>query len=219
MSFSKPDPRLALLAALLLLGACAGRSNYTSPAVSTVYAQPATQPAAQPAAQPATQYVRTATVPDPKPSSPPARSLRFDPRQAGLEVTVPRGWRVNRRDAALIYEGPMRLPSVAMFEPERRTLQDVVAGLPQELAPILGRVRITKAASPTTVGGYSAFVAEGTGAAEGFAMRWRATVIDAERLTIMLGLGPTFVWGMGEGRLRSFEQSIRRADAPVAPRR
>ncbi len=146
----------------------------------------------------------------------PAPRQPYDTARAGLAVAVPRGWKTKRRDLALIYEGPMRVPSVVLFEPKARTLDDAVQGLAEELRAPLGAVRITKQPQAATVAGYSAYVAEGTGRAEGFAMRWRATIVEAETLTIMLGLTPSFLWGPNRGRVMAFERGVRRADVQTA---
>jgi hypothetical protein len=146
----------------------------------------------------------------------PAPRQPYDTTRAGLAVAVPRGWKTKRRDMALIYEGPMRVPSVVFFEPKARTLDDAVKGLAEELRAPLGAVRITKQPVAATVAGYPAYVAEGTGRAEGFAMRWRATIVEAETLTIMLGLTPSFLWGPNRGRVMAFERGVRRADVQTA---
>jgi hypothetical protein len=64
--------------------------------------------------------------------------------------------------------------------------------------------------------GYPAYVVEGTGRAEGFPMRWRATVVDAQHPTIVLALTPTFFWGANKSRIARFEQTITRSMAQVA---
>ena len=47
-------------------------------------------------------------------------------------------------------------------------------------------------------------------------MRWRATVIEAETLTVVLALTPSFFWGANRGRVLAFERSLRRSDTQTA---
>ncbi|MDJ0521796.1 MAG: hypothetical protein QNJ90_06940 [Planctomycetota bacterium] len=206
-----------LLAVLLAftLSACATPSRQPPPQPAGEEAPPASPapPTApvKPQSTPAEPQVET-----PAAAAPTSKREPFDAARAGLVVTNPRRWRVKRRDLALVYEGSMRVPSVVLVEPRASTLQAAVDGLADELSVPLGRVRITKPAQPTTLAGYPAYVAEGTGTAEGFPMRWRATVVDARRLTLVLALAPSFFWGGNVRAIRSFEQGIRKTDVETA---
>ena len=134
----------------------------------------------------------------------------FELARAGLRAEKPRKWRTRRRDGALIYQGPMRLPTVVLFEPSGRTLDEAVAGLSTEIGAVMGRVRIGRRVRDKTVAGYPAKVLTGTGRAEGHAMRWRATVIDGDRIAVVLVLGPSFMWGAASNSAAQFERSLRR---------
>ncbi len=159
---------------------------------------PAPLPVAEPAAAPIQQ-----------PSAPePYRGVPFDLVRAGLAVGNPSGWSSKRQDLALVYAGTMRVPSIVMFEPKARTLDAAVADLSKEVGAVLKGVRINKRAAPTRMAGHAAYVAEGTGSAEGFSMRWRATVVDAAHPTIVLALAPSFFWNANKARILKFEQSI-----------
>ncbi len=218
---------LAVPVALLALGACAApRSQAPEPALAAQAVADAATPATPrpelatsdptPTQEPAAQRdAATAKVATPAPARP-ARRLPFAAERAGLAVAKPRGWDIKRRDGALVYEAPLRVPSIVFFQPQGDSLDDVVGGLAQELSAPLGRVRITRAAQQTKLAGYPAYVAEGTGSAEGFPMRWRATVVDAKELTVVLALAPSFFWGPNVRSIRAFEQGIRRTDGAAA---
>lgn len=201
--------RLPVVLLVLGLAACSSGPRGTA----TVELPAARDAAPSPAPEP---VAAADAAPEPTQAPPPAERLPFETTRAGLAIAVPAGWKTRRRDLALIYEGPMRVPSVVLFEPAARTLDEAVTGLPAELRAPLGAVRITKQPEATTVAGYEAFVVEGTGRAEGFPMRWRATVIDAGHLTIMLGLTPSFFWGANRSRIVAFERGVRRAPATTA---
>ena len=213
--------RLVLMALAFSLAACSGTSG-SSRAVAVTPAAPApvakTEPAAPstPAAPMDVAPAVAASEPTPEPVATPKPRQPYDTARAGLSVPVPRGWKTKRRDMALIYEGPMRVPSVVLFQPKAATLDEAVKGLADELRAPLGAVRITKAATAGELAGYKAYVAEGTGRAEGFPMRWRATIVDAEELTVMLALVPSFFWGANRGAVRSFENGVRRAEVRTA---
>ena len=231
-------PRSCLVLCLALaLPACAGSrgggGGYApavqapTEAVAQAPSAPASVPASVPAPAPAPDGVvaegarpapgEPERASAPQPAAMPAPSGPFTLASAGLTAPTPAGWRTRRKASALVYEGPMRLPSVAMFGPQKAdTFQGAVDGLAAELAAPLGAVRITRHPTETTLAGYRAFVAEGTGRAEGFPMRWRATIVDAERPTIILGLAPTFFWGGNAGKIRSFERSIQKAPVQTA---
>lgn len=151
-----------------------------------------------------------APAPAERPQTNTARDVRqpFDPARAGLQITAPRGWSTTRRDLALVYAGTLRVPSLVLWEAKAAHFDEAVAGIAAELKPALGTVRITKPASASTVAGYRASVIEGTGRAEGFAMRWRAHVIDAEQVTLMLALTPSFLWGPNRGAVLAFERGV-----------
>ena len=201
--------RLILLVVVAGLGACATPRRASAPAVAAEAEPVVEAPATAPAAATAVGRERQGDAAD-EPAQP------YDTARAGLAVDVPRGWRTKRRDMALVYEGPMRVPSVVLFEPKARTLDDAVEGLAAELRAPLGAVRITKQPEATTIAGYEAYVAEGSGRAEGFPMRWRATIVAGERLTVLLGLTPSFFWGANRGKVVAFERGVRRADVDTA---
>ena len=184
-------------------------------------------PAPAPAARPAAPVAEpTDEVPFPAPASEemaeappaPAAPQPFTMERAGFAAPMPNGWRTRRKATALIYEGPMRLPSVAMWQPKTNSVEATVQGLQAELATPLKSVRITRPATETTLAGYRAFVAEGVGRAEGFPMRWRATIVDAKHPTIILGLAPTMFWGGNAPKIRNFERSIQPAPIQTASR-
>jgi hypothetical protein len=187
-----------------------GAPSLQEPAVTDRVAPPVAEEPAFPApAAPTT--AEAAVEPAPVPAGP------FTLAGAGLRAPTPAGWRTRRKASALVFEGPMRLPSVALFNPqESATFQGAVDGLATELSTPLGNVRITRAPTETTLAGYRAYVAEGTGRAEGFPMRWRATIVDTERPTIILGLAPSFFWGGNAGKIREFERSIQKVPLQTA---
>lgn len=234
MSLSATSRAVALTALSVLLAACStggGGRPITVAAESPVRSTPEVAPsAAKPLADAGMQNAaiqdaapteaveaeRPALPVVAPPAAPPATGP-FDAQRAGLTVTGARGWRTRRRDKALVYEGTLRVPSIALFESTRgTTLEEAVDELEAELGAALGSVRITRQASETTVAGYRAFVAEGTGRAEGFPMRWRATIIDAKRRTVVLGLAPSFFWGGNVGKIKTFERGLQKAVVETA---
>lgn len=210
-----------LLAFSVLFGGCsmAGGRAPAPAAQPVAMTKPSVKATSLPAvAQKAPAAAAAEVEPAATPSKParPAPAAPFDARRAGLAVSA-NGWRTRRRDKALVYEGRMRVPSIALFEATRgETLEETVAQLDTLIGGALGSVRVTGKPRETTLAGYRAFVAEGTGRAEGFPMRWRATVVEAERRTVVLGLAPSFFWGGNVGKIRQFESGIRKAAAPEA---
>ena len=149
------------------------------------------------------------------PPSGPVTPETFDAERAGLVVPVPDGWKTRVQETALVYEGKMRVPSFVFYTTKYATLEEGVAALEAEVGAALEEVKVSEAAAETTLAGYRAFVAEGTGKAEGYTMRWRATLVDADELTMMLALVPSFLWGFNKGRVHEFEASVRRAGEPA----
>lgn len=213
--------RVLLAAFAISLAACSsgprGSATVEMPPATVAETAPQAAPAEPSAGAPAA-VDSPKPVRDAAPAPQPVARQPFDAARAGLAVAVPGGWKTKRRDLALIYEGPMRVPSVVLWQPEAQTLDAAVKRLPEELRAPLGAVRITKQPQTTTVAGYDAYVVEGTGRAEGFPMRWRATVVDAEHLTIMLGLTPSFFWNANRGRVVAFERGVTRAGLETAGR-
>lgn len=204
MSSSRVEALLAALVAALFATACA---DARGPA--TRAAAPATERAPRAASVPVT--TRAAAVQTAKPAPGP-----FTLAAAGLHAPIPRGWKTTRRDGALVFEGPMRVPSVAVFEASHAELGDAVRALPAQVAGAITGVRVTQRARPATLAGYEASIVEGTGRAEGFPMRWRATVVEAERTTVFLALAPSFLWGARQGAIQTFKQGVARRSTETA---
>ncbi|MDJ0975239.1 MAG: hypothetical protein QNJ98_12315 [Planctomycetota bacterium] len=214
MSSSRVELVVAAMATVLLFTACSSTRAPAPRAVAATTPVPvaAPAPAAAPLAPPSMAVEPTA------PAAPAVRPAPgpFTLAKAGLTAPTPRGWKTTRRNGELVYEGPMRVPSVAVFEAARPSLDDAVGALPNQIAGAVSGVRVTRAAQRTTVAGYDAYVVEGTGRAEGFPMRWRATVVEAERTTVLLALAPSMFWGSRQGAIRSFKQGVRRTDVQTA---
>ena len=139
----------------------------------------------------------------------PQKKRPFDMARAGFDVDLPRKWKTRRQDGALVYQGAMRVPTIVFFEAEGKTLDEAVAGVPAQLREVLGSLRVSgKAKRARDVAGYSARVLTGTGHAEGYPMRWRATVVDADRMTVIMVLSPSFIWGQASTAASKFVKSI-----------
>lgn len=204
-------------ASLGLAGCCCPRRRCPE-VVSRVVRDPGAPPvpvaeAPEPAASP-----RPA---DPTPTETPVpgaadEARPFDAAAAGVAVHVPRGWKSRwEEEYTFLLEGPLRIPTAALFEPRARTPETAAAELARELEEGIDAVRVTRAPRPATFAGYPALVAEGTGATDGVKLYWRAWVVSGSRLFVAAVATPAMMWKLQKSRIRTFEQAVqRRPDTP-----
>ena len=159
----------------------------------------------------ATALDEAATAPEPRAPNESDEQRPFDAAAAGVVVRVPRGWKSRMEEEyTFLLEGPLRIPTAALFEPRARTVEAAAAGLATELDVGIDAVRVTSAPRPATFAGYPALVAEGTGSTGGVKLYWRAWVVEGRRLFVAAVTTPAMMWKLQKGRVRTFVGSVQR---------
>lgn len=136
----------------------------------------------------------------------------FTHSQAGLQFTLPSGWKAEP-DEAIITVGPADDSVQMMFwVPEQETFDDTIKELDKELGKTLKNVKVTEKGKSDTHNGMPHFSESGSAEVDGVTIAWSVDVLAAKKPVIILTFAaPQFIEQHSSALVKLIE-SIKKVD-------
>ncbi|HYG81404.1 MAG TPA: hypothetical protein VD861_13495 [Pyrinomonadaceae bacterium] len=199
------------LAAALFAG-CAKNANNTNSTNSTTTttsntSSKVTTPAATPAATmptPSTPVGSTAG-----PSSPSGAGETFTHPDAGVQFTLPAGWKTTGEGEKIIATSEHEAISVVLWVPRGDDFEQATEELKEQLRQIIQNPQVTTPGTESTHNGMRAYTAAGTGEVNGQPILWEVDILQAKKPFFVVTFAEPQMFKMHQGDYQQLLGSLR----------
>lgn len=113
----------------------------------------------------------------------------FTHPEAGVQMTLPAGWKSNNEGETMTVGPADNLINVVLWVPKGDDFEKAVDDLADELDKVIKNSKITKPGKETTHNGMKAFTTGGTGEIDGKEIVWSVDMLKAKKPFIVLTFG------------------------------
>ncbi|HWS99359.1 MAG TPA: hypothetical protein VN256_03730 [Pyrinomonadaceae bacterium] len=204
---------LALGVAAALFAGCSKNANNTNSTTTTTtttnntgskVSTPVMPP--RPAATPTTS---TPVGTSPGPSSPSGAGETFTHPDAGVQFTLPAGWKTKNEGETLVATSEHEAISVVLWVPRGDDFDKATEELREQLRQVIKNPQVTTPGQETTHNGMRAYTAAGTGEVNGQPVLWEVDVLQSKKPFFVVTFASPDMFKMHQGDYQQLLASLK----------
>ena len=210
MKTLKATLALGLVAALF--AGCSKNANHTnSTTTTTTTTNNASSKVSTPTATPAVTMPSTPTTAgsNTNSSSPSGAGEIFTHREAGVQFTLPAGWKTKNEGETLIATSEHEAISVVLWVPRGDDFDKATDELKQQLQSVIKNPQVTTPGQEITHNGMRAYTAAGRGEVSGQPILWEVDVLQAKKPFFVVTFAAPQMFKMHQGDYQQLLASLR----------
>jgi hypothetical protein len=208
---------LALGVAAAFFAGCAKTANNSNSTNSTTTTTTTSNNTSARAATPSMPPTTTSTMPTPPattgsntgPSSPSGAGETFTHRDAGIQFTLPAGWKTQGEGEKIIATSEMEAISVVLWVPRGDDFEQATEELKAQLRQVIKNPQVTTSGQETTHNGMRAYTAAGTGEVNGQKVLWEVDILQAKKPFFVVTFAEPEMFKMHQGDYQQLLSSLR----------